>query len=88
VGDQPVRSVRTPEYDALLRLLKELRTESGITQKELCIRLGQEITYVSKLERGTWRMDLIEFFEFARALELDPVSIIQRFQLGLSTKSK
>jgi len=79
LGDKPVRSVRTAKYDKLLGLLKELRAESGMTQKQLCDRLGQDLTYISKIERGTRRLDLIEFFDLAEALGQDPIGIALRF---------
>lgn len=81
VGDKPVRSVRTAEYDAFLQLLKQLRQEAHLTQKELCERLDQEVTYISKVERGTRRLDVIEFLELAKALGQDPAEILARFRV-------
>ena len=87
MGDKPVRSLRTSEYDRLLTLLKDLRQQSGLTQKELCGRLSQEITYVSKVERGTRRIDAIELLDYLAALELDPPKVIKEFWSSRSSKS-
>lgn len=80
MGDKGVRSIRTAEYDVLLGLLKELRKESGLTQKELCLKLNQDLTFVSKIERGSRRLDLVELFSYAEALNQDPVQITQRYK--------
>ena len=80
MGEKAVRSLRTAEYDKLLVLLKQLRKEANLTQLELCEKLGQEKTYVSKVERGTRRFDVIELFEYANALALDPVEIVGRLK--------
>jgi len=88
VGEKPVRSVRTAEYDALTRLLKELRTEANLTQKQLCERLGQDLTYVSKLERGTRRLDLVEFLEYAAALKRDPLEIVGRLKTMIGKRKR
>lgn len=80
MGEKPVRSVRTAEYDKLTQLIKELRMEANLTQRELCERLGQDLTYVSKLERGTRRLDVVELFELAEALEKDPADIVKRLK--------
>ena len=86
MGEKPVRSLRTAEYDTLISLLKELRHESGLTQKQLCERLGQDLTYVSKVERGTRRLDLIEFFEYTKAIGRDPVDLVERLKVRLDTQ--
>ncbi|HVT11656.1 MAG TPA: helix-turn-helix transcriptional regulator [Fimbriimonadaceae bacterium] len=85
MGEKPVRSLRTAEYDRLLQLLRDLRSQSGLTQKQLCERLGQEITYVSKVERGTRRIDAIELFDYIKALDRDPLSVLSEFWKGRAT---
>ena len=64
-------------------LLKDLRQESGMTQKQLCDKLGQDVTYISKIERGTRRLDLVELFDLAGALGQDPMEIVARFKESL-----
>jgi transcriptional regulator with XRE-family HTH domain len=86
VGEKPVRSVRTAEYDALTRLLKQLRVEANLTQKQLCDRLGQDATYVSKLERGSRRLDVVELLELAHALSLDASEVVRRLQAAVASE--
>jgi transcriptional regulator with XRE-family HTH domain len=87
VGEKPVKSLRSAEYDKLLTLLKGLRAEAGMTQKELCNRIGQEITYVSKVERGTRRIDGVELLLYIEALGFDPPAAISKLWKQLRNRS-
>lgn len=64
--------MRTAENDILIRVVKDARMAAGVSQEELSKRLGQSITFIVKFERGTRRLDLIEFVRLANALNLDP----------------
>lgn len=83
MGEKPVRSVGTAAYDALTALLVELRTEAGITQEELASRIGRHFTWVSKVERGTRRLDVVELCEIADALGMEPAEVVRRFKAKL-----
>lgn len=75
-----MRSVGTAAYDALAALMAELRAEAGLTQDELAAKVGRHFTWVSKIERGTRRMDLVEMCEVADALGVDPADVVRRFR--------
>jgi transcriptional regulator with XRE-family HTH domain len=72
--------VGTAAYDALAALMVSLRLEAGLTQEELASRVGRHFTWVSKIERGTRRLDLVEMFEVAEAIGIDPVDVVGRFK--------
>jgi len=57
---EPEKSIYTDEYAAVLRLLKAARKRSGVTQVELAERLGQTQSFVSKVERGDRRLDIVQ----------------------------
>ena len=57
---EPQKSIYTDEYAAVLRLLKAARKKSGVTQIELAERLGQTQSFVSKVERGDRRLDIVQ----------------------------
>ena len=69
------KSVFTDAYRELLALLIETRKSAGITQVELAERLGRPQPFVSYLERGERRIDVIEFCAIAKALGADPLSL-------------
>lgn len=67
-----VGSLRTAENDVLLSVIRETRTRAKVSQEELSKRLGQSITFMVKVERGTRRLDLVEFIRVAEALGQNP----------------
>jgi len=54
------KTIYAPEYAVVLRLFREAREAAGLTQVELAERLGQTQSFVSKIERGDRRLDLIQ----------------------------
>ena len=55
------------------------RKSVGLTQVGLAERLGRPQSFVSKYERGERKLDVIEFCEVCRALEVDPITFLERF---------
>ena len=66
------KSVFTDAYSELLALLVETRKAAGVTQVELARRLNRPQPFVSYLERGERRIDVIEFCVISQALGVDP----------------
>jgi transcriptional regulator with XRE-family HTH domain len=66
------------QYERLRLLLIEAREESGLTQVELGDKLKRPQSFISKIERGLRRVDLLEFLEIARAIGFDPVDFIKK----------
>ena len=54
------------KYQKFLEKLKEARLEAGLTQVEVGKKLKQPQAYVSKIERGERRVDVVELGEFAK----------------------
>ena len=71
------KSLHTPEYAALIRVLVETRKESGLTQQDVADRLGKPQSYIAKLEGGERRLDVVEFAALANALHSDPLSLFK-----------
>jgi transcriptional regulator with XRE-family HTH domain len=79
------KSVFTEPYGLLLRLLVAARRDAGMTQQTLAARLGKPQSYVSKVERGERRIDVIEFLALARGLGADPYAILAELEPTLPT---
>lgn len=73
------RSTHHGDYQNLLDLLRAMREEAGVTQSDLGARLQNTQTFVSKVERGERRIDLVEFVEICEALGCDPITMMKRF---------
>ena len=76
----PLKSIYEGAYKALLALLVEARNEAGLTQHQLAEKLGRPQSFVSKVEHGDRRLDVIEFLEFCRLLQCDPYALLKRIE--------
>lgn len=47
----------------------------AVTQDELSSRLGKDQSYISNIERGQRRLDVIEFMAIAAALDRDATEL-------------
>ncbi len=72
-----MKSMHTKEYLILIRLLYSLRVNAGITQNELAKKMGVPQSYLSKIENGERRLDVIELCKICNALDSNIVSFIQ-----------
>jgi transcriptional regulator with XRE-family HTH domain len=57
--------------------LADLRQKKGMTQRDLAEKIGRVQNYISNYEHGQRRLDVFEFFEICRALEVDCVEILK-----------
>lgn len=71
----PPKSIHRAEYQQLLVLLYEIREKAGLKQAELSALLGRPQSYVSDVERGTRRLDLLQLREYCLACGQDPVAL-------------
>jgi transcriptional regulator with XRE-family HTH domain len=75
------KSLFTRGYGRFRALLISARKKAGLTQVGLASKLSRPQSFVSKYERGERRLDVIEFLEVARALDLDPVDVIRQLRM-------
>ena len=73
----------TGRYEVLCSFISNLRKEQSITQQVLASRLGKPQSFVSKIESGERKIDVIEFIEIVDALKLDPVDALKKFYEAL-----
>lgn len=71
------RSVFTDAYAAMTEVLVEARQTRSLTQGQLATLLGRHQSYVSKIERGERRLDLVEFVAVAGALQASPLELLK-----------
>ena len=74
------KSVFSKQYDLLRQLLVTARQQNELTQAQVAARLDKPQSFVSKYERGERRLDIIEFLQVTRALDIDPSSMIERIE--------
>jgi transcriptional regulator with XRE-family HTH domain len=70
------KSTFTPQYTYVREALIAARHAAGLTQRDVATRLQRPPSYVANCETGERRLDVIEFFEFAQAVNADPLAIL------------
>lgn len=68
-----MKSTYSHRYETFLARLRALRTSAGISQTLLAERLERPQSYVSKVEQGQRRLDLVELVEWLEALQVGSV---------------
>ena len=64
-------------YALMRKVLKNARLEKNQLQSDLSAILGKPQQFVSKVENGERRLDIVEFADYCFALQLDPTKTIQ-----------
>ena len=65
------KSIYSKEYQSFTKKLKKARLEIGLTQGETAKRLKKPQSYISKVENGEQRIDVIEMKKFANLYKKD-----------------
>lgn len=74
------KSLYSKDNDVLLSLLVKVRIEAGVTQVELAQRLDEVQPWISRVERGVRRLDLVELMLWCDALNLPLSTFIHRYE--------
>lgn len=75
------KSRHTPQYERLLKALREARRKAGITQVEAAQRLGRPQSFVAKIENGERRVDVVELAQICRVYDRGFVSFVRSLDL-------
>lgn len=60
------KSIHSNEYKVVLQRLRKARDEAGLTQVQVARKLNRHQSYVSKVESGERRVDVVELKRFAK----------------------
>jgi transcriptional regulator with XRE-family HTH domain len=64
--------------EQLQSLLRQIRTEAGLTQTDVAQRLGQPQSFVSKYESGERRLDILELREVCAVIGVTLADFVRR----------
>ncbi len=67
------KAVHSPEYKIILGRLKQARLESKLKQNDVASKLKKPQSYISKIEAGERRLDILELKKLAQIYK-KPVS--------------
>lgn len=71
------KSAFSDAHQILVGQLTAARKQSGLKQEELAGLIGKDQSYISNIERGQRRVDVVEFIVLARAMSVDPIILLQ-----------
>lgn len=69
------RSLFSEANERVVETLIAARHAAGLKQADVARKLNKNQSYVSNIERGQRRVDILEFYVLARALNADPVTL-------------
>ena len=67
--DNMSKSIYSKEYKNTIEKLKKARIEIGLKQEEVATKLKKPQSYISKIERGERRIDIVELQNLAKIYE-------------------
>lgn len=82
------KSLYRTENLELAALLRQLREEAGLVQTAFGERLGRGQTYVSNVELGIRRLDLVELRDYCAALGISLSQLIERWERRIEQAAK
>ena len=78
-------SIYRNEHLVLQHLLRQCRKESGMTQGQFANALNRPQSFVSDMERGSRRIDLVQLRDICEVLGISLLEFITRFETELAT---
>ena len=78
------KTIYRPEHTALLSLLKKHRKAAGLTQVQCSKALERPQSFMSDVESGTRRLDIVQLRDLCKVLGIGLTDLIVEFEKSLS----
>ncbi|MCX5783905.1 MAG: helix-turn-helix transcriptional regulator [Elusimicrobia bacterium] len=65
------KTIYSKDHKHIVELLKKARHQAGLSQSESAKSLGKTQSYISKIESGQRRIDIVALREFAKIYKKD-----------------
>ncbi len=72
------KTVTSPLQKKLAAMLVEQRKSAGLRQVDLAEKMGVYQSWVTHMESGQRRIDVIELIELGKILGFDPVEVVRK----------
>ena len=77
------KAIYREEYSVFLAVLKRRRLEAGLTQEACSTALGRPQSFMSDVERGIRRLDIIQIRDLCKVMGCDLTELISEFECEL-----
>ena len=74
------KSIVSKDYSLFLAYLRKARQDAGITQEQVAKKLKATQSFVSKVERGERRLDVVELRQWSKALGITLMDFVAGFE--------
>lgn len=73
------KKFKKTDYNKLLELLYQLRSAQGLRQSDLADKLGVPQSFISKIESGERKIDIVTFIYICEGLNVSPIEAFTQF---------
>ena len=77
------KTIHRKEYSALIEVVRDARLAAGLTQAQVSKKLGRSQAFISDVETGKRRVDVVELRDSAKLTGLSLVKLIVDFETRL-----
>jgi transcriptional regulator with XRE-family HTH domain len=70
------KSIHSSEYISVIKKLREAREAAGLTQQAAAEKLNKPQSYISKIERGERRIDVVELQHISKVYKVSAKDLI------------
>lgn len=77
------KAIHRTENEVLIRLIRSLRQEAGLSQEQCCWKLGRPQSFMSDVERGIRRLDLVQISDLCAVFGISLQEFVRRYDQSL-----
>lgn len=78
------KAIYRREHEIFLQELKRMRVQSGMTQAQCSAALGRPQSFMSDVERGVRRLDIVQLRDLCLVLKTDLTSFSNTYEQALN----
>jgi transcriptional regulator with XRE-family HTH domain len=82
------KPIHRAEYDIVRNLIREFRLGAGVKQAELSEALGKPQPYISAIETGNRRIDIVEIRDICRVLDITLPNFVDALERLIRSPAK
>jgi len=82
------KSIHRPEHKALVDLLRKHRNAAGLTQVQCSKALNHPQSFMSDVESGTRRLDIVQLRDLCAVLGISLTQLVEELEIALTADRK